>query len=62
MRTEELGAGISIKSGTAEEIRNAVNTVLSDTKYKKAAVKISESFKESGGAAEAREFMESIIK
>ena len=62
MRTEELGAGIPIKTGTAEEIRNAVNTVLSDPKYKKAAVKISESFKGSGGAKEAREFMESIVK
>ncbi|MGN0636928.1 MAG: macrolide family glycosyltransferase [Huintestinicola sp.] len=61
-RTEELGAGISLSSVGREDILKAIETVLNDTKYKNAAKKISESFKSCGGAAEARAFLESLVK
>lgn len=61
-RTEELGAGLRLKSYKPEDIRNAVDKVLSDAKYKEGAKKISESFKSCGGAAEARRFIEEVAK
>ena len=60
-RTEELGAGILLKSDRKEDILNAVNSALNDPKYKNAAKKISESFKACGGAEEARRFLESLL-
>ena len=59
-RTEELGAGIRLKSISEEDILEAVQTVLSDPSYKKNAVIVSDSFRASGGAAEARQFLESL--
>ena len=60
-RTEELGAGILLKSDRKEDILNSVNSALNDPKYKNAAKKISESFKACGGAEEARRFLESLL-
>ncbi len=54
-RTEELGAGLRLKSAEKVDILNAVEQVLSNPSYKNAAKKISESFKASGGAKEAAE-------
>ena len=59
-RTEELGAGIRLKSISEEDILEAVQTVLSDPSYKKNAVIVSDSFRASGGAVEARQFLESL--
>lgn len=61
-RTEELGAGIMLRSYGKDEILKAIETVLNDPKYKNAAKKISESFKSCGGAEEARRFLESAVK
>lgn len=61
-RTEELGAGIMLRSYGKDDILKTIETVLNDTKYKNAAKKISESFKSCGGAAEARRFFESAVK
>lgn len=58
-RTEELGAGIMLRSYGKDDILKTIETALNDTKYKNAAKKISESFKSCGGAAEARAFLES---
>ncbi len=59
-RVEELGAGVMLKSISEEDILRAVRSVLDDPAYKNNAVKISESFRSGGGAAEARAFLESI--
>ncbi len=59
-RTEELGAGIMLKSISEEDILDAVSTVLTDPACKENAVRISESFRACGGAAEARAFLEEI--
>ena len=52
-RTEQLGAGIYLKNTHADQIKEAVDTILSDKKYQQAAAQISRSFQESGGAKAA---------
>ena len=59
-RTEELGAGVMLKSISEEDVMDALKTVLFESSYKESAVRISDSFHECGGAKEAREFLESI--
>lgn len=59
-RTEELGAGLRLKSIAEEDILDALSQVLNDPQYRAGAAKVSESFKACGGAAEAKEFLESI--
>ena len=57
-RTEELGAGVMLKSISEEDILQALTRVLTVPSYKDNAVKISESFRRCGGAKEARAFLE----
>ena len=59
-RTEELGAGVRLQSISEEDILAALTKVISEPQYRQEAERISESFKASGGAAEAKEFLESI--
>lgn len=59
-RTEELGAGIRLKSISEEDILQAVTSALFEPEYKAAAQRISESFHACAGAAEARAFLEEI--
>ena len=59
-RTEELGAGIRLRSISEEDILDALKQVLTDPDYKNNAVKVSDSFHACGGAAEARTFLEEI--
>ena len=59
-RTEELGAGVRLKSIAEEDIMQALRSVLFESKYKENAKRISDSFHSCGGAAEARAFLESI--
>jgi MGT family glycosyltransferase len=59
-RTEELGAGIMLKSISEEEILQALTRVLTESTYKENAIRISDSFRACGGAKEAREFLEEI--
>ena len=59
-RTEELGAGIRLKSIAPEAIRSAVSTVLTEPSYRENAGKISDSFHACGGVSEAVEFLETI--
>ena len=61
-RTEELGAGVMLKSISEEDVMDALKTVLFEPSYKESAVRISDSFRECGGAKEAREFLESIAR
>ena len=59
-RTEELGAGVMLRSISEEDILQALTRVLTVPSYKENAVKISESFRRCGGAKEARAFLEEI--
>ena len=61
-RTEELGAGIRLKSISEADILQAVKQVLEDPSYKNNAEKISESFRECGGVSEALAFLEKVAE
>lgn len=61
-RTEELGAGIRPKSAGPQDILSAAEQALGDGKYKAAAEKISESFRQSGGYAKALAFLENMAR
>ena len=59
-RAAELGAGVMLESISEEDVMKAITEVLTDPSYKENAVRISDSFKACGGAAEARAFLEDI--
>ena len=59
-RTEELSAGIRLKSISEEDILDALNQVLNNPKYKVGVARVSESFKKCGGNAEAKAFLERL--
>jgi len=59
-RTEELGAGVRLKSISEEDILDALTRIINDPQYKEGAVRVSESFKQCGGITEAKEFLEQI--
>ena len=59
-RTEELGAGILLRSAEKADILNAVEQALKNPAYREAARRISASFKRSGGVKTAAEFLEKI--
>ena len=61
-RTEELGAGIRLRSTSEEVILQALGQILEEPGYRANAAKISESFRACGGAAEARDFLEDIVR
>ena len=61
-RTEELGAGIRLKSVSEDDILTSLKTVLNDPEYKNNAAKISESFHACGGTKEAIAILESLRK
>lgn len=61
-RIEELGAGVRLRRANAKEIRRAIEAVLDDPKYLKAAQRISEDFEQCGGAQEAAKFIETQIE
>jgi MGT family glycosyltransferase len=59
-RTEELGAGVRLKSISEKDILEALTKVLSEPQYKEGAVRVSESFKACRGAPEAKAFLEQV--
>lgn len=61
-RTEELGAGVRLRSISEKDILDALETVLNDPQYKTCAIRVSESFKACGGADEAKDFLEQITE
>ena len=61
-RTEELGAGVMLRSISEEDVLQALTQVLTVPSYRENAVKISDSFRSCGGAAEAKEFLESLVQ
>lgn len=61
-RTEELGAGVRLKSISEEDVLDALIKVINEPQYKSSANRVSESFKACGGAAEAKAFLEQIAE
>lgn len=61
-RTEELGAGIRLKSIAEEDILDTLKQILTDPDYKNNAIKVSDSFHACGGASEAKAFLEEITE
>ena len=61
-RTEELGAGVRLESISEEAVLDALTRIINEPQYKAGAMRISESFKRCGGAAEAKDFLELIAK
>ena len=61
-RAEELGAGVMLRSISEEDVLQALTQVLTVPSYRENAVKISDSFRSCGGAAEAKEFLESLVQ
>ena len=59
-RTEELGAGVRLKSISEEDVLGALTKVLHEPQYKAGADRISESFKNCGGMDEAKDFLEMV--
>ena len=59
-RTEELGAGVMLRSISEEDILQALRTVLFEPQYRESASRISDSFRACGGVTEAKAFLESI--
>ena len=59
-RTEELGAGIMLKSISEEDVLQALTRVLTEPSFKENAGLVSDSFHVCGGAKEARAFLEKI--
>ena len=61
-RVEELGAGVMLRSISEGDVMQALRTVLFEPQYRDSASRISDSFHACGGAAEARAFLESIVR
>ena len=61
-RAEELGAGCRLKSIAEEDILQALKSVLYEPGYRESAKRISESFRSCGGAAEAKAFLEGLVR
>lgn len=59
-RTAELGAGLRLPSIKEKDILKCVTRVVEEPTFKAGALKVSESFKNSGGIAEAVEFIEKV--
>ena len=59
-RTEELGAGVRLKSISEEDVLDALTKVINEPQYKAGAERVSDSFRSCGGMAEAKEFIEQV--
>jgi UDP:flavonoid glycosyltransferase YjiC (YdhE family) len=59
-RTEELGAGVRLKSISEEDILDALTKVIEEPHYQECAERVSDSFKSCGGAEEAKGFLEQV--
>ena len=59
-RTAELGAGLKLKSIREQDILKCITRIIKEPGFKSSALKVSESFKNSGGIDEAVDFIEKI--
>ena len=60
-RVEELGAGVRLQSISEEDVLDALTRIISESQYKAGAEQVALSFRECGGAAEAKDFLELIV-
>lgn len=60
-RTEELGAGVRLKSISEEDVLDALTKIINEPQYKAGAEQVALSFRECGGAAEAKDFLELVV-
>ena len=58
IRCEQLGAGLRLKRPSARCIQSALETVLQDDRYRRAAQAVAQDFAQCGGSAEAADFIE----
>ena len=58
IRCEQLGAGLRLKRPSASCIRSALEAVLGDDRYRRAAQTVAEDFARCGGTAAAADFVE----
>ena len=56
-RIEELGMGLRLRAETPDDIRRALETVLTNPVYKERTERIARSFREAGGAKTAAEYI-----
>lgn len=56
-RIEELGMGLRLKTETPDDIRKALEDVLTNPEYKERTERIAQSFREAGGAKKAAEYI-----
>ena len=56
-RIEELGMGLRLRAETPDDIRKALETVLTNPVYKERTERIARSFREAGGAKTAAEYI-----
>lgn len=56
-RIEELGMGLRLRSETPDDIRKALETVLTNPVYQERTERIARSFREAGGAKTAAEYI-----
>lgn len=56
-RIEELGMGLRLRSETPDDIRTALETVLTNPVYRERTERIARSFREAGGAKTAAEYI-----
>lgn len=61
-RIQQLGAGIALDSSSVEDIKRGVELLVQDGSYRENAGRIGESFRRCGGAAEAADKIENLIK
>jgi UDP:flavonoid glycosyltransferase YjiC (YdhE family) len=61
-RTQELGAGVMLKSISEADVMQALRAALFEPRYRESAVRISDSFRACGGVQEARAFLERISR
>ena len=59
-RTQELGAGVMLRSISEADVMQALRAALFEPRYRESAVRISDSFRACGGVSAARAFLESI--
>ena len=60
-RVFDLGAGIMLKKNNIEDIKKSTLEVVNNNMYKENAIKLSKTFKSSGGAKKASDVILKII-
>ena len=60
-RMESLGLGVRLRRETPAAIRQAVEAVLGEPRFRENAARVAESFRDAGGAGAAADFLERVL-